>query len=355
MPHYPPVQQFRIISALTLPLLFSWVVPTLAVPIERPIERPAEQTSSFPTHFPTQTVAVIDTILAPPNQPFPAKHLADLLNQTSTTGSSQLSKVIPFAQKNTDNPDTQNTPLFVPFHRHQPGRTPFIPSALPLNSAGQGSPGVSISVPSAYGSGWRSVGVGIGVQTRARYTSQPDGGLGFGFGLGNPTENLGVQVGISLVDLSSPLSDGSVSLKLHRKLPEDVAIAVGFNGVILWGNTDGGNAVYGVVSKRFEVNPKGSFFQDFTTNLGFGTGQFRPEWAINQKRHPVGIFGSVALRIAEPISSILEWTGQDLGLGLSIVPLPKIPVVITPAISDITGTAGDGARFIVSIGYGLKF
>jgi hypothetical protein len=30
-------------------------------------------------------------------------------------------------------------------------------------------------------------------------------------------------------------------------------------------------------------------------------------------------------------------------------------VVVTVGLADLTGTAGDGARFILSLGYGLAF
>ena len=67
------------------------------------------------------------------------------------------------------------------------------------------------------------------------------------------------------------------------------------------------------------------------------------------------MFGSVALRVAQPISLIADWTGQDLTIGTSIAPFRNIPFVITPAVSDITGNAGDGARFILGFGFGYSF
>jgi len=48
------------------------------------------------------------------------------------------------------------------------------------------------------------------------------------------------------------------------------------------------------------------------------------------------------------VHAIANWTGQDLSLGLSITPIPKLPIVITPALMDVTGRAGDGTRFSAS-------
>lgn len=252
-------------------------------------------------------------------------------------------------------------PLFVPQHRQQPGRKPFFPDELPSTSPRdnadrfQGSPGVTIGIPSGYGAGWRSIGVGLGLQSRARFTDTSDGGFGIGVGFGNPAKNLGFQVGLGLVDLSDPLADGTISLKAHRLLPHDVAIAVGASGVVTWGAPDGGSSIYGVATKRFLLNEVNKPFSQITTTFGIGSGQFRSESAINNNEETIGAFGSVAVRMVEPLSGIVEWTGQDLSLGLSIVPFRKIPLVITPAIADITGNAGDGVRFIVGVGYGTRF
>jgi hypothetical protein len=67
------------------------------------------------------------------------------------------------------------------------------------------------------------------------------------------------------------------------------------------------------------------------------------------------VFGSAALRVAQPVNLIVEWTGQDMNVGASISPIPGVPLVITPAAADITGTAGDGTRFILGVGYGIRF
>ena len=67
------------------------------------------------------------------------------------------------------------------------------------------------------------------------------------------------------------------------------------------------------------------------------------------------VFGSVGLRVVEPVSVIADWTGQDLTLGTSIAPFRNFPLVITPAVADVTGNAGDGARFILGVGFGYSF
>lgn len=264
-----------------------------------------------------------------------------------------------------DNTPASSQETFIPLHRRQEDRHSFRPSALFVpdivqqtgaRSAYKTSPGITIGIPSAYGAYWRTGGVGIGVQERARFTDSADGGIGLVLGVGNPAETVGLQLGIGFVDVSDPFADGTVSFKLHRQLPGDVAIALGATNVLTFGEPDGGSSGFGVVTKRFRLkdSPR-KLFSELTTSIGVGGGQFRSEAAIDEDRETVGVFGSVALRIADPLTGIVEWTGQDLTLGISFVPFRNIGLSITPAVTDITGTAGNGPRFIAGVGYTFFF
>jgi hypothetical protein len=92
-----------------------------------------------------------------------------------------------------------------------------------------------------------------------------------------------------------------------------------------------------------------------TASIGIGGGRFRTEENIDDKDGDPNVFGSIGVKVAEPINLIAEWTGQDLNLGASITPFRGVPFVITPAAADVTGTAGDGTRFILGVGYGVSF
>ena len=253
---------------------------------------------------------------------------------------------------------------FTPLHRRR-DRQPFRPETLPfLQEEGEekaktpsvGSPGITIQNPSAYGAAWGNVGIGIGLQERVRFSDLADGVFGIGFGAGNPQKNVALQIGISLVDISDIFADGSISWKLHRQLPYDLNIALGQNGFATWGGPDGGSSLYGVVTKRFILkSDPGEFLSQVYLSLGVGGGQFRSESNIQNGQDSLGVFTSVAVRLAEPVSAIVEWTGQDMTLGFSYVPFRNLPLTLVPAITDITGSAGDGTRFIFGIGYGFSF
>ena len=58
----------------------------------------------------------------------------------------------------------------------------------------------------------------------------------------------------------------------------------------------------------------------------------------------------------------MDWPGQDLDIGLSVVPFRDFPLVLTPAIADITGSAGTyntqysvRARFALGVGMAFRF
>ncbi|MGF1540755.1 MAG: hypothetical protein ACFCU5_09945 [Pleurocapsa sp.] len=248
-----------------------------------------------------------------------------------------------------------------PFLRRTPTRPTSEPQRIPLTIPVRQqpyltSPSITIMTPSGYGAGWGNAGVGIGLQERTRFTEDADGVIGLGFGLGNPRKNIGAQIGISLVDVSEPFTDGAINLKLHRRLPGDMSVATGVQGLTTWGDPDGGSSVYGVVSKRFRLSQdRTKPFSEFYTSLGIGGGQFRSESNINNGIDSVGVFGSLGIRVIEPIGFVTEWTGQDLTIGIPFVPFRQLPIVIIPAVTDITGSAGDGTRFIVGAGYSFSF
>lgn len=217
--------------------------------------------------------------------------------------------------------------------------------------------GASINTPTAFGADWGDGFVGVSFQERTRLGNRSDGGVGIGFGLGDAQRFVGLEVAVSIVDLiGDTFEDGAVSFKVHRLLPSNFAVAVGVENAIEWGSTDGGSSIYGVVSKVIPLreDPAGPLSR-VTLSLGLGTDRFLSEEDREEDAEGVNVFGSVGLQVVEPVSLIADWTGQDLYLGASIVPFRGLPLVITPGVADVTGNAGDGARFILGVGYGFSF
>lgn len=241
----------------------------------------------------------------------------------------------------------------------QPQENIFQPQNLPLLPAAEKNyelaPNITIISPSAYGKSWGNLSVGFGFQERTRFTQEADGVFGIGIGLGDARKAIGLDIGVTITDLDTA-EDGTISFKLHRQLPHDFAVAVGVLNAIDWGLTDSGRSFYGVVTKRFRLQDSPEkLFSQLYVSAGVGSGQFRFESNINKNDDSINIFGSAAVRVAEPVSAIVEWSGQDLTVGLSVIPFRNIPLTITPGVTDITGNAGDGSRFILGVGYLISF
>ena len=219
------------------------------------------------------------------------------------------------------------------------------------------APAASISTPIGFGANFGQIFGGFGFQSRTRFTNQADGGLALGVGLGEPQKIVGLDVTLAILSLfGDNAGRGSFSFKIHRSLPEGFAVALGFENAINWGGTDGSSSIYGVVSKFFQFTETTKEpFSQLTLSLGVGGGRFRSEGAIEDGVNSLGVFASAGLRIVEPVSAIVEWSGQDLNAGISLIPFPKIPLTVNLAGADLTGNAGDGARFVMSIGYNYFF
>lgn len=263
------------------------------------------------------------------------------------------------------NPDTTSYNLDeaeIETLRQQLRISPLPVVLMPSTLGPAASPGSSSGSPTAFGADFGSIFAGASYQARTRFTNSADGAISAGFGLGDATKAVGLEVAVSVLDLTSRGSDdqafdrGSISFKLHRRLPNNFAVAIGYENALVWGFTDAGSSFYGVGSKIFQFQDSPSKpFSSLTVSLGVGNGRFRTEDDFNADKKTVNFFGSAGLRVLEPVSIIADWTGQDLTLGASIAPFRRIPIVITPAIADITGSAGDGSRFILGIGYSYSF
>ncbi len=222
----------------------------------------------------------------------------------------------------------------------------------------RGSPALTISNPSGFGA-HRNIGfINFGYQSRTRFSSKDDGTLGLGVGLGDARRAVGLQLSYTLASFGDnrDFGTGGFNAKLHRQLPDGWSIAAGWEGFASTvDETDFANTIYGSATKVFRTREQiDDSFSRVALTAGVGSGRFRPAEDIDEGVNSVNVFGSLAVRIVQPLSAIVEWTGQDLAFGFSIVPIRNVPWVITPAVRDIVG-AGDGPRFVLGTGFSFKF
>lgn len=226
-----------------------------------------------------------------------------------------------------------------------------------------GAPAISLSTPSGYGASFGQVFAGLSVVNRGRNNNNADASATVGFGLGDPRRAVGLDVAANVISLSdsggrdSFAGSGNVGFKLHRILPGEVAVAVGWENALAWGDArNADSSVYGAVSRAFPLQPNNYRNpMPLVLSVGAGGGRFRSEQAIRNREGGVGLFASAGLQLSPQFSLLANWTGQDLNVGASFIPFPEIPFSLTLSAADLTGSAGDGARFALGLGYGTRF
>jgi hypothetical protein len=241
---------------------------------------------------------------------------------------------------------------------------PLPPTIEVAASASRGAPGSSSGSPTGYGANWGDGFVGGGYQNRTRYSlnkpwrGRMDGSVVAGFGLGNARDLIGFEAAVtSFSTFRSGLGKHSaISFKFHRVLPRNVGVAVGWENALRTDGTDGGKSIYGVATSVIKTREMaGDPFSSVTISAGLGGGRFQRESDIGAGRNGVNPFASLGVRVLDPVSVIADWTGQDLTLAVSVVPIAEIPLVITPGFADVTHSAGDGPRFTIGMGLGFRF
>jgi hypothetical protein len=236
------------------------------------------------------------------------------------------------------------------------------------------SPGMTIFNPSAFGADNNTIFLSGSYQSRTRFTNTSDGELGLGIGLGDASSFLGAELSYTINSFgrSQGFGSGGFNAKIHKKLSDDFSLALGWNqfAQLKFGNGNSGpnipfdyprNSYYAAATKVFATTENiDSFLSRIALTAGVGGGTFLSETelqnALIANRDPNGlnVFGSAGFRIAKPLSAVVEWTGQDLAAGLSIVPFEGFPLVISPSFRDITG-AGNGSRFVLGTGLAYTF
>lgn len=218
-------------------------------------------------------------------------------------------------------------------------------------------PAITVLSPSGYGAEAGEVFGGMGFQARTRYTHQVDGAVAVGFGIGNASRNVGFETDlISYGTIRSGfMRHVAVSFKLSRLLSRSAGIAAGFENAFHSSGIDGDRSIFFAASNVFTLrHDRAAPFSEMTVTAGAGSGRFHSERTYTDHRNGIGGFGSLSFRVTRPVSAIADWSGQNLTLALSLAPFAHFPLVITPGVTDITRNSGDGARFIVGAGSGIR-
>ncbi|HSU13338.1 hypothetical protein [Longimicrobium sp.] len=220
-------------------------------------------------------------------------------------------------------------------------------------------PAASISSPTGFGVDMGEAFVGVAYQERTRFTTSDDATASIGMGFGDRDRLVGLEVSAtsySTLRGGGPFETGGLNFKLHHAFGDVWGVAVGYENAVRWGGSDAGQSPYATVTRVFRLNDDSSRpFSAIAATLGAGAGRFRSESDVAADRKTVNPFGAIGIQVIEPLSLTADWNGQDLYAAASIAPIRRVPLVINAGVADITGSAGDGARFILSAGLGFRW
>lgn len=230
------------------------------------------------------------------------------------------------------------------------------------------SHGKSLTTPVAWGSAYNSLFAGVGMVSRAAYVHGPaftngvgDGGAVVGIGVGNPVEFVGLQAAITAYDLSA-FGRYGMSFQLHRHLGSAKAIAIGAQNIMLSPGTDSVPSYYivysqGVLASPFINRANGTTRLHYSIGVGKGEYSEKSPLDISTGKGANGtwIFGNVAYELFNSFNVITDWNGINLNAGVSkTFYIDRIPLAVTAGVLDLTGFSGDGGRFMVGVGTGIR-
>jgi hypothetical protein len=221
----------------------------------------------------------------------------------------------------------------------------------------RGVPSLTIANPYGFGAD-RGFYSSLSYQTDTRFGNESDGDatMGFGAGFGDAKKAVGAELSYTMASFGNnrDFGTGGFNAKLHRQIGEGWGVAAGWNSFLSIGDeNDLDDSLYLVTTKIFKTREDlNSPFSRIAGTVGVGNGQFRTQDALENGDDGFNVFGGLAFRVAQPVSFLTEWTGQDLALGLSVSPFRTVPLTVNLGVRDLTG-AGDGARFVAGIGTGF--
>jgi len=231
-------------------------------------------------------------------------------------------------------------------------------------------PATAHNIPSGFGLSFMDFFIGGIISHRERYNNNtPDAVLYVGLGLGNPKRFVGLDVSANITDVKGEFAaDGSFNAKLHRHIPWGISsISLGVNSFSSWGRNSNVPSYYLAFSRHFWL--KYNYLKTFTFHIGVGNGFFVSEdhhfdlFRIKNRGAPGdlhdftkwGPFAGISLGIFDWMNFLADWNGQDLNLTLSFAPLSQQKLLINVGAKDLTGNAGSGNIYFISMIYANNF
>jgi len=212
----------------------------------------------------------------------------------------------------------------------------------------QASPTVAFGSPIGFGLNKSQLAVGIGGQTTdGSGANHFDGSMGVALGLGNSADSLGFELTANLISLRDNFGeDGSFNAKIHHMLNATTSVAVGAESFGGWGEARE-SRISSYAALTTVVNPG----LPVVLNVGAGTNRF----ASNNDTSSTGVFGSIAVIPTDRLSFVLDHTGIDTNVAVSVVPVSSLPVTLTLGYVNLQERESLSREFAGGLGYLYRF
>lgn len=233
------------------------------------------------------------------------------------------------------------------------------------------APGMSQSSPVGFGADWGTLFASVGGSqnpetSRNNGADEVDGSISFGAGLGDADGIAALEVTVNIISLTDNGADsdfgedGDVGLKLHKRITGSTSLAIGAENVTGWGAADHDqpgkqHSAYVAathVSALAPYNAENPWA--YTLTVGVGSGRFLDQ-KDNADDDSVNVFGSASLAFLRNAAAIADWNGSSLGLSVSVVPFPDMPLTFTAGVIDVTDRLDEGVRYTGGVGYTYNF
>lgn len=234
---------------------------------------------------------------------------------------------------------------------------------LSMLESAAASPATSAGSPTAYTPGWGSVFAGLAGATRTQSRSAIDGSAVAGLGFGDANKTVGAEIAGSLISLNPAdggfAKDGNVNAKIGRNISGDLAVAVGGDNLLAWGNAKNTRKSYYVVGTKIFFLDGDSLTNQMplVVSVGYGNGRFqsKPSKNTNVASKTIGLFANAGLQLIPRFGVVGDWTGQMLNAGVSFVPVETWPVTVSMTATDLTNRTGNHVPIVVAVGASFNF
>jgi hypothetical protein len=190
----------------------------------------------------------------------------------------------------------------------------------------------------------------LSIQDKSKLGNEVDGSAGVYVGLGDPDRFVGAGATVHVYGLSNRRGErnnqGAHSVNLHfNKLlfKRRVLLDVGVDNAFLSDNVVLTKYITFIRSFYFSANYLATVKQKNTGSFnyisittGAGNGYYRSDRNYRNKGSAgFDPFFSIASPLCSSTNLILEWNGYDFGIGLSSIPIKKLPFMLTLDVTDL--------------------